>query len=168
MYHEPYEADSILLRIKDVMVTKVITINLDQSVKHAANIMCRLGIGCLIVTDAERIIGIVTERDLLQRVIVVSADPEKTLIKHIMSEPVVTADPEMMMEEAVRLMVQFKIKKLPVVEHEGDKEKLVGLVTLTDIASLYPAIIQTLKKIFEKRGEIPPKNLQKVMNYYVV
>ncbi len=157
-----------MLTVKDVMVKKVVTLQSDQTVQHAAALMGEHRIGCLVVLEDSRVVGMVTERDLLDRVLTVAADPEKILVKQIMSKPVVTVKPDMELEAAVELMFKRRIKKLPVVEERGGKGVLVGLVTLTDIARLYPALIKTLKKFFQMIGEAPPKSMEKVMNYYVV
>jgi CBS-domain-containing membrane protein len=68
-------------------------------------------------------------------------------------------------------MFANKIKKLPIVEKEGESGRLVGLVTLTDIAGVQPALIatlKTLKDLYEEKGEAPPRNIKKVMDYYIV
>ena len=150
------------------MVKDVVTIQSDQTILNAANIMNENKIGCLVVLENGRAVGIVTERDLLERVIAASADPAKTLVGQVMSKPLVTVEPETMLEEAVELMFQHKIKKLPVVERGDTDTKLVGLVTLTDIARIHPALMKTMRKLFEESSEIPPKNMEKVMNFYIV
>lgn len=150
------------------MVKDVVTIQSDQTILNAANIMNENKIGCLVVLENGRAVGIVTERDLLERVIAVSADPAKTLVRQVMSKPLVTVEPETMLEEAVELMFQHKIKKLPVVERGDTDTRLVGLVTLTDIARIHPALMKTMRKLFEESNEIPPKNMEKVMNFYIV
>jgi CBS-domain-containing membrane protein len=61
-----------------------------------------------------------------------------------------------------------RIKKLIVAQEEDEKKKLVGLVTLTDITRIEPALIETLKALFEASKEAPPKRMEKVMNYYIV
>ena len=129
------------MRVKDVMVTNVVTLHADQTVKHAARVMGEYGIGCLVILEDGGAVGMVTERDMLNRVIAVAADPEKTLVGQIMSKPVVTVEPDTMLEDAVELMFKHRIKKLPVVERSGVERKLVGLVTLTDIARLHPALM---------------------------
>jgi CBS-domain-containing membrane protein len=103
---------------------------------------------------------------MLERVIVAAADPEKTIVEQIMSKPVVTVEPETMLDDAVELMFKHRIKKLPVVE--GRDGKLVGLVTLTDIARINPALMKTLRELFEARNEAPPRSVEKVMNFYIV
>ncbi|OGD58710.1 hypothetical protein A3K78_09555 [Candidatus Bathyarchaeota archaeon RBG_13_52_12] len=157
-----------MLKVKDVMVKDVVTIQSDQTILNAANIMNENKIGCLVVLENGRAVGIVTERDLLERVIAASADPAKTLVGQVMSKPLVTVEPETMLEEAVELMFQHRIKKLPVVERGDTDTKLVGLVTLTDIARIHPALMKTMRKLFEESSEIPPKNMEKVMNFYIV
>lgn len=157
-----------MLTVRDVMVKKVIVIRSDQTVKHAAQMMNQFGIGCLVVLKDNRVVGMLTERDLLNRAIAAAVNPETTLVDQVMSSPVVTVGPEMSLEDAVELMFKHKIKKLPVVEQKVDEIRLVGLVTLTDIARLYPALIKTLKKFFEMIGEEPPRHLEKVMNFYIV
>jgi len=156
------------LKIRDVMVKNVITVEADYTVKHAAKIMNRCGIGCVLVMESERVVGIVTERDLLKKVVSVASDPEKTLVKEIMSRPIIVVGPDVALEDAMRLMFKHKIKKLPVVEGYGGDAKLVGLVTLTDIARLQPQLIETLKELFAQARDAPPKSMEKVMNYYIV
>jgi len=165
------EKDLMLLTVGDIMVKKVFTVDVDESIRHAADLMSRHGIGCLVVTEngAEGgIAGILTEMDILGRVVAVGAIPGETRVKVVMSRPLVAAGPELPLEDAVRLMFVHKIKKLPVVDEEGGSKRLVGLVTLTDIAGVQPALIATLKELYEEKGEVPPRSIKKVMSYYIV
>ncbi len=159
------------LTVGDIMVKKVFTVDADESIRHAADLMSRRSIGCLVVTENEAgggIAGILTESDILGRVVAVGADPGETRVRVVMSRPLVVASPGLPLEDAVRLMFVHKVKKLPVVDKEGGSEQLVGLVTLTDIAGVQPALIATLKKLYEEKGEVPPRRIKKVMNYYIV
>ena len=151
------------LRLEDVMVGEVITVEADATVKKAVELMNKHEIGCLIVvnTETEKPIGIVTERDMLKRVLVELKDPRKTKVSEIMSKPLVFGTPHMDVEVAARLMFKKKIKKLPVVENGN----LVGLVTLTDLARVQPEMIRILKKLSLKK--LPPKRMKKVLDYYV-
>ncbi len=157
-----------LLIVKDVMVKNVVSIPHDKSVKSAAEMMNKFGIGCLIVLKGGRVVGIVTERDLLVRALATAADPVKTTVEDVMSKPIITIGPEETLEDAVKLMFEHKIKKLPVIEKKGDEARLVGLITLTDVARLYPALMDVLKKLFEAAGVEVPKSMEKVMRFYVV
>jgi len=117
------------LQVKDVMVTDIITIEAWASAKKAAELMNRHDIGCLIVVDGDRPIGIVTERDMLKRVLLRMRDPRRVRVGHIMSRPLVTSRPDAEIRKAVSIMNERRIKKLPVV----DDGCLLGLVSLTDV-----------------------------------
>ena len=150
------------LNVEDVMVDDVITIGADETVRNAVKLMNKHEIGCLVVVMKGKPIGIITERDMLQRVLAKSVDPEKITVSDIMSAPLIMGKPKMEIENAVRLMFKTKIKKLPVV-HQG---KLIGLVTLTDLTRFQPHMIRLLKKLAVK--ELPPKRLKKVVDYYLI
>lgn len=150
------------LRLEDVMVGEVVTVEVDDTVEEAVKIMNRQEIGCLIVVNTvEKPVGIVTERDMLKRVLVKLRDPKRTKVSEIMSKPLILGTPHMDVEVAARLMFKKKIKKLPVVENGN----LVGLVTLTDLARVQPEMIRILKKLSAK--QLAPKRMKKVLDYYV-
>jgi len=158
----------MIFTVGDVMVKNVVAVNADQTVRHAAAIMSQLEIGCLVVLEKDRVVGIVTERDMLKRVVAAAKDPDKTPVKEVMSRPPIVVGPDLALEDAVKLMFEHKIKKLPVVERAGEGRRLVGLVTLTDVARIEPKLIETLKELFEMNEEKPPKSIEKVINYYIV
>jgi len=150
------------LNVSDVMVDEVITIDADATVQKAVRIMNKHEIGCLIVVLKGKPVGIITERDMLKRILAKSVDPVKVKVSDIMSVPLIVGKPGMEIEDAVRLMFKTKIKKLPVVQ----RGRLLGLVTLTDITRFQPHMIRILKKLSVK--ELSPKRLKKVVRYYVV
>ncbi|MCW3985623.1 MAG: CBS domain-containing protein [Candidatus Bathyarchaeota archaeon] len=149
------------LKVEDAMVKEVITIDEKSTIKEAADVMNRFEIGCLIVTKNGKAVGILTERDLLKRVVSQTKNPRKTKVETVMSKPLIVVEPDMDLEEAAKLMFKLKIKKLPVVE----SGRLVGLVTLTDLARFQPQMIRILKKLSK---QMAPKRMKKVVNYYVV
>ncbi len=151
-----------MLKVEDIMVEDVITVDSDVPVMDAVKVMNANEIGCLVVTRRGKAIGILTERDLLKRIIVKSRDPKSIRVRQIMTKPLIVGDPDMSLEDATKLMFDRKIKKLPVVE----SRKLVGLVSLTDIARYQPQMMKILKRLFAQHA--PPKRLQKVVGYYVV
>jgi len=159
---EKREESSVSLKVEDVLVKEVITIDENSTVKEAAEIMNKFEIGCLIAVRKGKAMGIITERDLLKRVVAEAKDATKTKVKDVMSSPLVVVEPSMDLEDAVRLMFQMKIKKLPVVEGK----RLVGLVTLTDIARFQPQMIRILKQLAMRQAA--PKSMKKVIDYYVV
>lgn len=159
---------SMPLKIRNAMVRNVITVEPDYTVKHAVNIMNRCCIGCLVVVKDGNVVGIMTERDVLTRVVAEDRDPEKIIVKEIMSRPVIVVGPDTALEDAVKMMVKNRIKKLPVMERLRGVERLVGLVTLTDIVRIQPKLIEMMEELFSQEREEPPKRIKKVMNYYIV
>jgi CBS domain-containing protein len=144
------------------MVTDVVTVGANVNVRKAVRVMNDFEIGCLIVVENGSVVGILTERDVLKRVVDEGRKPEETLVKDVMSKPLITISSEASLENAIELMFKHKIKKLPVVENG----KLVGLVTFTDLVRAEPTLIQTIKRLMEVY-EIP-KSLSKVVKYYIV
>ena len=117
------------VKIEDVMVENVVSVPEKATVRKAAELMNKHEIGCLVVVKRGKPVGIVTETDMVRRVILGSADPEETNVAEIMSGPIVVGNPQMDVDEATTIMRTRKIKKLPIVE----KGRLVGLITTTDI-----------------------------------
>jgi CBS-domain-containing membrane protein len=110
----------------------------------------------------------VTERDILKNIVAIARDPENTFVRDIMSKPVFVVGPNVSIEEALKLMFRYRVKKLPIVERKRGEERLVGLVTLTDIARLQPKLMEVLKELFSQEKRPPPKSMEKVINYYIV
>jgi CBS domain-containing protein len=117
------------LLVKDVMTKNVMTTESSAPAKKAAELMDKHDIGCLIVMNEGKPIGIVTERDMLKRVLLQFRDPRITRVGDIMSTPLIASSPETELSEALRLMNERRIKKLPIVEDS----LLIGLLTLTDV-----------------------------------
>jgi len=159
---EEQREDSLPLKVRDVMVREVITVDENSTVKEAVDNMNEFQIGSLIVLEKGKAKGIVTERDFLRRVIAEAKDVTNTKVKEIMTTPLVVVEPSTDLEEAMKLMFQNKIKKLAVV----DANKLVGIVTLTDIARFQPQMIRMLKQLASKQAA--PKSMRKVIDYYIV
>ena len=128
-----------LLRI---MVENVVTIKPGASVRQAAELMNMHEIGCLIVIDQGKPVGILTERDVLKRVVCKAKSCQKTRVDSLMSKPLITASPHMYAGEAAKLMLERNIKKLPIVENG----RLAGLVTITDLLRS-PGVIEFLNKL---------------------
>ena len=148
----------IPLKAENVMARKVALMKEGMSAKKAAELMAKEGINAIIVTSRGKAKGIVTERDILKRIVAEDKNDRNTKLKEIMSSPLVTIEPTTNLEEAARLMFEKKIKNLPVV-HEN---RLVGLINLQDICLLQPEILKLLRGKMET-----PKNLQKVLRYYI-
>ena len=125
--------------VKDVMIKEIITVNPTTKIRDAVNLMNKNGIGCLVVIRKDKPVGIMTERDVLKKIVCGCMNPEQTRVSEIMSKPLIFGRVDMDWLEAVKLMLERNIKKLPIL----DGERLVGLVTLTDIARI--RVLQALE-----------------------
>ena len=131
--------------VKDIMTKKVITVDANSTVRNACKLMDKHDVGCLLVTeDGSSAVGIVTERDIIRKVVKSGKDPEIMTIKRIMTTPLVVISPEASVETAVDTMIKNKIKKLPVVSDEND---LVGIVTATDIILNSPSYLKKVASL---------------------
>ena len=154
----------MVLLVKDVMVPQVVTISPDQTVKNAARTMNKFSISSLLVMEeGGRILGIVTERDIVSRVVCSGIDPQKISICEIMSEPIIAVSPEEPIESAVELMLTHKIKKLPVMERQEEAYRLMGILSLLDVARIQPDLINSLKTLLQPEGE----QIEGQPNFYV-
>ena len=122
--------------VKEIMTKKVVTIESNATVFDACIKYRDKKIGCLVVVDKGYCIGIVTERDLIERTICLRKDPEKTLVSAIMSSDIKTTYALDNIEKAIEIMEKYKIKKLPVISND----KIVGIITATDISRARPDI----------------------------
>ena len=134
-----------MMKASEIMVKDVVTLTMDEntSAMDAARIMNREGIGCLIAVHHGEVVGILTERDLLKRIVEECRDSKQTKVSEIMTKEVVVGSPDLQLVEATRLMFEKRIKKLPIV----DKNGLVGLITLTDIARATSVDDKTIRLI---------------------
>jgi CBS domain-containing protein len=117
--------------IREVMTSDPSTIETDGFVVEAAKIMKAEDAGVVPVTENGRLIGMVTDRDIAIRVVAEGKDPQSTSVREVASTDLVTIDPEQNLDEALRLMAQHKVRRLPVVEEDG---RLVGVVAQADVA----------------------------------
>jgi CBS domain-containing protein len=116
--------------IRNAMSKNVATITEDDTALTAAKQMSARQISCVVVTRAKKPVGIVTERDIISRMVIKGKDAKKCLVKEIMSAPVVSVPPESDLVPTGELMKKKKVRRFPVTD---DKGKLIGLVTETDI-----------------------------------
>jgi CBS domain-containing protein len=114
-------------KVKDIMTKNVVSISVNSSVLEAAELMGSSQLGCLVVVDGEVPVGIVTERDVVRRVVAKKL-PLDAKVSEVMSKSLVTVDPDASLKEAARLMSSNKIRRLPV----SKENKLVGIVVAAD------------------------------------
>jgi len=152
----------MLPKIEDIMVKDVMTVRPEETVWKAVKLMNKQEIGCLVVVKNEEPVGIVTERDILGRVVLGSKNPVKTKISEVMTRSLVIGKPNMEIIDAARLMFKRGIKKLPVVKVGC----LVGLVTLTDLVYSQEILVEMVRTLEKLSDEKPPKRMIKVIDYY--
>ena len=153
------------LDVKEIMVENVVCIRAGATVKDAVGLMNRHEIGCLIVDKDGVVEGILTERDILKRVVSESKNVSHTKVSEVMSKPLIVGGPTMFVEDAVKLMFKKNIKKLPIVE----SGHVVGIVTLSDIAkvaNIEPQIARVADEL-KKNGWLPSRKMRKVVDFYV-
>jgi CBS domain-containing protein len=118
-------------RIRDIMTANPSTIEQDKTVADAARVMKQEDAGVVPVTENGRLTGMVTDRDIAIRVVAEGKDPQSTPVREVASQNLVTVDPQQDLDEALRLMAQHQVRRLPVVEEDG---RLVGVVAQADVA----------------------------------
>jgi CBS domain-containing protein len=126
------------------MKKKVISIDPRMSVINSARLMSKFGISSLLVISNGEIHGIVTEKDIINRVVCLGLNPRKVFVYDIMTYPIIFVQPNESVENAVKLMNSNKIRKLPVVSKKDDKYNLVGIITLFDVARFHPELVNTI------------------------
>ena len=104
----------------------------EACVLEAAQRMNEQTIGALVVLDEDRVVGIITERDILRRIVAVQRDPARTQVREVMTWPVIGCHPQMDVSECRQIITEKRIRHLPVVQ--GDQ--LLGMVTSGDILAL--------------------------------
>jgi CBS domain-containing protein len=135
------EVEVSRIKVSDVMTSEVIVVGVNESAKKAAMLMDKHGIGCVIVADPQgRPVGIITEMDLVSRVMAKGLNVDEITCREIMSTPLITIEPQAPLTTAMSMMAKNRIRRLVVL----DKGKLVGIVTERDVLKVAPALIEIL------------------------
>ena len=119
------------------MTAKVLTVSPNTSVAKAAKLMAERGVGSIIIVKSREPVGILTERDLLMKVVSLNLMPSKVKVGKIMSAPILTINPDADIAEAARMMAHSNIRRLPVVE----RGVLIGILTASDITAISPGLM---------------------------
>ena len=127
--------------VRDAMTADPRSIGKSVSVVEAARLMREQDIGSLPITDDEKLVGMITDRDITMRVVAEAADPKMTSVEEVYSQDLISVEPDNDLGEALRLMARHQIRRLPVVENG----RLVGIVAQADIA---------LREIEKATGEL--------------
>ncbi len=138
------------LIVKDVMSSPAGTVLESATANKVAALMDKDAYGCIIVTTKDgKPIGIITERDLVVRVLAKNKKPDTVKAKKVMTAPVMTIEPDVTISEAARRMSRLDIRRLAVMY----KEKLVGIVSSKDILGVMPELLETIQEKALIEGE---------------
>ena len=138
--------------ILEIMSKNPVTARADISVAEAASLMKERAVGSLVVVEGEAPIGIVTERDLVTKVLAAGGSASEMKVRDVMSAPLVSIHPHMEVADAAKRMASLNIRRLAVV----DAGKLVGLVTENDILAVWPQLIEVTRE-YSRAGLIEEK-----------
>jgi CBS domain-containing protein len=116
--------------VRDAMTENPRSIGQSASVVDAARLMREEHIGSLPITDDEKLVGMITDRDIATRVVAEAADPKTTSVGDVYSQDLISVEPDNELDEALQLMARHQVRRLPVVENG----RLVGIVAQADIA----------------------------------
>lgn len=124
----------------------VVTLALSANAMDVAKVLKKHQIGCVVLADKSKAMGIVTERDIAYKVVASGKDPKKVKVTDIMSAPLKVISASTSLDEAALLMKTHKIKRLPVVDKQ---DKLVGIITEDDMLRIYPGYVDLARELSE-------------------
>jgi CBS domain-containing protein len=119
-----------MAQVRDVMTSNPVTCSSQASIADAAKVMAKEDIGPLPVVDADRLVGILTDRDIVVRVVAEGRDPQSTSVGDVATSDLVTVSPDEDLSRALQLLAERQVRRLPVAEGET----LVGVIAQADIA----------------------------------
>ncbi|MEM0287864.1 MAG: CBS domain-containing protein [Nitrososphaerota archaeon] len=117
--------------VKEVMSKKFYVMSSKKNVEDAARLMVEKDVPCVLVSVDELIVGIVTERDIVRKIVAEGFRAKDVLLENIMTTPLITVQANATIEEASRLMITYNVRRLPVMQDD----QMIGLVTATEIAA---------------------------------
>jgi CBS domain-containing protein len=132
-----------LVSIRDIMSKDVQVVRPDTTAQEVVATMSKFDISSIVVVQADRPVGIITLRDVLEKIAVQCLAPRAVTARQIMTSPLTTIDETATVEEAANLMIQKKVKTLPVM----DGDKLVGVLTYTDIIFEMPNLLSMMESL---------------------
>jgi CBS domain-containing protein len=136
------------LSVSDVMSRRLITADVSETADRLGARMANGRVGCIIITSDTRPVGIVTERDLVVKVVSRNVAPSSVRAEELMSRPLITIGPEKSVELASREMVRNRIRRLPVVQGK----KLIGLVTDSDLLVISSELSEILRDLITQNN----------------
>lgn len=144
------------ISVHDAMTKKPVTAPSEYTIQQCARRMLKEEVGSIVIEDRGILVGIISEKDIVERVVAKGMDPNKVKAKKVMSKNLVTITPDMDIYDAILLMSNEEVRKLPVV----DGKKLVGYLTTKDIIKIEPALFDIFYGKMEELREEEKKPLK--------
>lgn len=138
--------------VKDIMTNSIVSLNSEDSVERAAQMMKQFDVGSIPVCNEEKLVGMITDRDIALRTVASSSSGNNQKICEVMTSNPVTGTPDMDVHDAAKIMSEQQIRRLPIVQNNH----LVGIVSLGDI-SVEPTLQDNAEEALKNISE-PAKN----------
>lgn len=129
--------------VEEVMTKDVVTIDCNKTIYDACKIYSQNKVGCLVAMDKNLVVGIITERDMIERVILQDMNPNETKVREIMSSNIKTIHALAPLEKAAQIMKENNFKRLPVILNN----KIVGIITQTDLSRTIDAFSDAVEEM---------------------
>ena len=137
------------IKVFDAMTKKPVIASPDETVKACALRMIKDNVGSLLILQREKILGFVTERDIIRKIVARDLDAKTTKIAKIMTKEIISIEPNRDIYDAILLMNAEEVRRLPVIS----KGKIVGLITIKDIVKINPAMLELFMHRIHVREE---------------
>lgn len=142
------------MQVKDVMTKSIASVNINDNVERAAQLMKEYNIGSVPVCDGQKVIGILTDRDIALRSVAEGMNGKVQSVRDVMTSNPVIANPDTDIQDAARIMSERQIRRLPVVENNS----LIGMISLGDLA-VEPKLEQSAEEALKNISEPCSPNL---------
>ena len=136
--------------VRDIMAVNVVSMPPDASVFEVSKAMAKMDIGSVIIADKERPLGIITESDIVRRVIAEEKDTKTTSASEIMSSPIIHVEPGTGLTDAMRIMAKSNIRRVAVLKNNT----LAGIITSRDLLRWSPELIDILVESLRLKDEV--------------
>lgn len=150
------EAGMTELHVRDIMRKSVITTSMKETILDAAKKMSEYGIGSVVVTNGDKPVGIVTERDIVRRVVGRDMSAKQVTVFDVMSTPLISIASDAEVIDAVRIMKERDVKRLIVFKNE----EMVGIITDGDVIKCHPGITRVISDMIDSSSRLAPQEVK--------
>jgi len=136
-------------KVCDAMTKKPVSVLPETTIEECALKMLKNHVGSLVITDGAKLLGILSDRDIVRRVVAKGLNPKELKAREVMIKKVITISPEKDIYDALKKMKDYDVRHLPVM----DKKEMIGLLTLKDVLKIQPELFELMVEKFELREE---------------